>query len=298
MPVRMCCCFGLLLLAAAPSAAQAPADTARGDRLRDAHFHHQTKLIADACLADVKDRADWEKKRPELRRQFLEMLGLWPLPPRTDLKAVVTGKVEADDFTVEKVHFQSSPGLYVTANLYVPKKAAFPAPAVLYVCGHAKTIIDGVSYGHRINYQHHPAWLAANGYVCLIVDSLEYGEAQGVHHGTFPQHNLWWWLTLGYTPAGIECWNAIRALDSLERRKDVDPKRSGVSGGSGGGATSWWIAAADERVQCAVPVAGITDLQAHVVGETPVPQGTPPRLRKGVLPGHCDCMYFVNTYRW
>src|SRR5262245_13642623 len=109
MPVRLCCCLGLLLLGATTLAAQGPAATARGDRLLDAHIRHQTKLIADACLADVKDRADWEKKRPELRRQFLDMLGLWPLPPRTDLKAVVTGKVEADDFTVEKLHFQSSP---------------------------------------------------------------------------------------------------------------------------------------------------------------------------------------------
>src|SRR5438876_882740 len=118
MAVRLCCCLGLLLLGAAPASAQAPADTARGDRLLDAHFRHQTKLIADACLAEVRDRADWEKKRPELRRQLLDMLGLWPLPPRTDLKAFVTGKIEADAFTVEKLHFQSSPGLYVTANLY------------------------------------------------------------------------------------------------------------------------------------------------------------------------------------
>jgi dienelactone hydrolase len=283
--------FLLSLLASRLYAADAPADTARGDRLRDAYFRDQVKRIADADLADIKTRADWEKKRPEYRRQFLDMLGLWPLPPRTDLHAAITGKVETDLFTVEKLHFQSSPGLYVTANLYVPKRAKLPAPAILYVCGHANTVVDKVSYGSKVNYQHHAAWYAEHGYVCLILDTLELGEIRGEHHGTYSR-GMWWWQAMGYTPAGIECWNAMRALDYLETRKEVDAKRIGVTGRSGGGATSWWIAAADDRSQCFVPVAGIADLYAHVV------EGVAPRLRQGVISGHCDCMYFVNTYRW
>jgi dienelactone hydrolase len=289
-------CLGLLLACwAAPAAAAEPTpDLSRGERLLDTYLRRQTERLADACLADVRTKADWEKKRPELRRQFLEMMGLWPLPPRTDLKPVVTGKVEAEHFTVEKLHFQSSPGLYVTANLYVPKQAAFPAPAVLYVCGHANTVVDQVSYGSKVNYQHHPAWLAEHGYVCLILDTLQLGEIEGIHHGTHPRfkHHFWWWHTLGYTPAGIECWNAMRALDYLETRKEVDPKRMGVTGRSGGGATSWWLAAADDRPQCIIPVAGIADLHAHVV------EGVAPNYRKGVITGHCDCMYLTNTYRW
>jgi dienelactone hydrolase len=277
---------GVHLYAAEPST-----ETARGDQLRDHYFRLQVKRIADADLADIKTRADWEKKRPEYRRQFLDMLGLWPLPPRTDLHAAVTGKVETDLFTVEKLHFQSSPGLYVTANLYVPKRAKLPAPAVLYVCGHANTVIDKVSYGSKVNYQHHPAWFAEHGYVCLILDTLELSEIPGEHHGT-SRRGMWWWQALGYTPAGIECWNAMRALDYLETRTEVDAKRIGVTGRSGGGATSWWIAAADERPQCIIPVAGIADLYSHVV------EGVAPRLRQGVITGHCDCMYFVNTYRW
>ncbi|MGH7169933.1 MAG: alpha/beta hydrolase family protein, partial [Gemmataceae bacterium] len=282
----------LLTLVAFPlHAADAPSDTARGDRLRDGYFRQQVKRIVDADLADIKTRADWEKKRPEFRRQFLDMLGLWPLPPRTDLHATITGKVETDLFTVEKLHFQSSPGLYVSANLYVPKRAKLPAPAILYVCGHANTVIDKVSYGSKVNYQHHPAWFASHGYVCLILDTLELSEIPGEHHGTY-RRGMWWWQALGYTPAGIECWNAMRALDYLETRKEVDAKRIGVTGRSGGGATSWWLAAADDRPQCIIPVAGITDLYSHVI------EGVVPRLRDGVISGHCDCMYFVNTYRW
>ena len=137
----------------------------------------------------------------------------------------------------------------------------------------------------------HAIWFAEHGYACIVLDSLELGEIPGVHHGTYRLHQ-WWWQTVGYTPAGVECWNAMRAIDYLQSRIEVDPKRIGVTGRSGGGATSWWVGAADERVGCIIPVAGIADLQAHVVA------GVAPRYRQGVVSGHCDCMYFNNTYRW
>jgi cephalosporin-C deacetylase-like acetyl esterase len=286
--------IAFLVLTSLPSGAigQGPKlDTSRGDKLIDDYFRVQTKQIADVCLTDIRSKADWERKRPELRRQFLDMMGLWPLPAKTDLKATITGKLDEETFTVEKLHFQSVPGLYVTGNLFLPKHAKGPAPAVLYVCGHSEVVKDGVSYGNRTAYQHHAAWYAEHGFVCLIIDTLQLGEIQGLHHGT-SRLNMWWWQTLGYTPAGIELWNAMRALDYLQTRPEVDGKRLGVAGRSGGGATSWWLAAADDRIQCAVPVAGIADLRAHLV------EGAVPRFKKGVVSGHCDCMYMVNTYRW
>src|SRR5947209_14102440 len=161
-------------------------------------------------------------------------------------------------------------------------------PAVLYVCGHANTVLDKVSYGSKVNYQHHPAWFASNGYVCLIVDTLELAEIQGEHHGT-SRRGWWWWQALGYTPAGVECWNAMRALDYLESRTEVDPKRLGVTGRSGGGATSWWLAAADDRVACIVPVAGLAELESHGCG------GYRGRRRDGVHSGPCDCMCFIQS---
>ncbi len=272
------------------SAAEPTPETARGRRMIEAYVRDQTKQIADACLTNLTTRADWERQRPELRRQFFEMMGLWPLPGRTDLHSRITGKVEASNFTVEKLDFQSLPGLYVTANLYVPKGLKAPAPAIVYLCGHSRVQVDKVDYGNKVAYQQHAIWYAQNGYVCLVLDTLQLGEIPGIHHGT---HNLgqWWWHSFGYTPAGVECWNSMRALDYLETRKEVDPKRFGVAGRSGGGAGSWWLAAADDRVQAIVPVAGIADLQAHLV------EGSP-RYPNGVIPGHCDCMYFVNTYRW
>ncbi len=226
---------------------------------------------------------DWMAGRTETRRQLAEMLGLDPMPPRTPLNAVKTGEVQGDGFVVEKLHFQSMPGLYVTANFYRPEKVEKPLPTILYVCGHSVVKVDGVSLGNKTDYHHHGVWFARHGYTCLIIDTLQLGEIEGEHHGT---HHLgkWWWMARGYTPAGVEAWNGMRALDYLETRPEVDKTRFGVTGRSGGGAYSWWIAALDERIKAAAPTAGITSLKNYVVD--------------GCVEGHCDCMFMCNTYRW
>jgi hypothetical protein len=138
------------------------------------------------------------------------MLGLWPLPEKTPLKAAVTGTVEGDNIVVEKIHFQSKPGLYVTGNLFRPKKVAGKLPTVLYVCGHS----GAGRNGGKVKFQDHGIWFAQNGYVCLIIDTLQLGEIPGIHHGTY-NLNRWWWQARGYTPAGVECWNGVRAIDYL-----------------------------------------------------------------------------------
>ena len=260
-----------------------PAKASLGDRMMADFFHTETKGLADRSLTSLSSPEDWDRHRDQFRRQLFEMLSLDPVPARTELQATVTGTLDHAEFTVEKLHFQSRPGLYVTANVYVPKGATKPVPAILYVCGHGPSKIDGVSFGNKVSYQHHGAWFARNGYVCIILDSVQMGEIEGIHHGT---HNkgMWWWNSRGYSSAGAEAWNCIRALDYLQSRADVDGQRLGVTGRSGGGAYSWWIAALDERIQAACPVAGITDLQNHV--------------DDGCVEGHCDCMFMVNTYRW
>src|ERR1041384_2858308 len=84
----------------------------------DAYFQIETHKIAGDCLARPASADEWRKSVPRRRAELAEMLGLSPMPPRTDLKATVTGRCEQDTFTVENLHFQSLPGLYVTANLY------------------------------------------------------------------------------------------------------------------------------------------------------------------------------------
>jgi dienelactone hydrolase len=239
----------------------------------------EAERLDGAFLAGVKSRGGWQKLRPRLHQQYLDMLGLWPLPEHTPLKATVTGTLERDSFVVEKLHFQSLPRLYVTGNLYRPKQAGGRLPAVLYVCGHSNRGRDG----NKSAYQHHGMWFATHGYVCLIIDSLQLGEVAGIHHGTY-RYNRWWWHSRGYTPAGVECWNSMRALDYLQSRPEVDPERLAVTGISGGGACSFWLAAADERVKAAVPVSGMGDLDVYVTDR--------------VVDGHCDCMFLYDCYQW
>lgn len=269
----------LFVLAASLCCAAAPLN----DATLQKYFEGEVARIQAKSFEGIESSEDWKRERPRLVRELREMLGLEPMPARGDLKAVVTGKVEREGIVVEKVHFQSSPGLYVTGNLYRPAQVEGRLPAVLYVCGHGQVKTNGVSYGNKVAYQHHGSWFARNGYVCLTIDTIQLGEIEGVHHGTY-REGMWWWNSRGYTPAGVEAWNSIRALDYLETRPEVDKERMGVTGRSGGGAYSWWVAALDERVKVAAPVAGITDLRDHVVD--------------GVVEGHCDCMYFVNTHQW
>ena len=271
-------------------------DLSRGEAMIENYFRKQAAQIGEKCLKEYRTKEEWENAKPELRRQLFEMLGLDPLPAKTDLKPNIVGKVESANYTVEKLTFQSSPNLHVIAHFYLPKPLPKEKlPVVLDVCGHGNVVkkIDGqdVSFGSKMSYQHHPAWFAEHGYACLILDTLQLSEIPGIHHGT-SRFGMWWWHTLGYTPAGIECWNGIRALDYLETRPEVDMKRVGLTGRSGGGAYSWWIGAADERVKCIIPVAGIVDLHSQLN------EGYPGRFEKGVISGHCDCMFMVNTYRW
>jgi dienelactone hydrolase len=265
--------------------ADEPAKRKTPDEMIDAYLAAEVKRISAKFMDGAKTKDEWAAARPRLKREFLDMLGLDPLPDRTPLKATVTGTLDRGGVTIENVHFQSRPGLYVTGNLYLPKPAGVnPAarkkhPAILYVCGHSNRGRDG----NKTAFQDHGLWFASNGYVCLVVDTLQLGEVAGKHHGTY---NLgrWWWHDRGYTPAGVECWNGVRGIDYLVSRPEVDAEKIGVTGISGGGATTCWVAAADDRVKVAVPVSGMSDLESYVTDK--------------VINGHCDCMFPVNTYQW
>ena len=246
-----------------------------------AYLRDKTEKIHNRFLAQVESRQQWEQRLPEYRKQYFEMLGLWPLPAKTPLQVTTTGRIEREGFTVELIHYQSRPGLYVPGNLYRPSGAS-PGqrfPAVFYVCGHRYQGRDG----NKTSYQSHGAWFARHGYICLVVDTLQMGEIEAIHHGTYREQR-WWWLSRGYTPAGVECWNGIRRIDYLTSRPDVDAERIAVTGISGGGASTFWIAAADPRVAVAVPVSGMADLPSYVTNR--------------VINGHCDCMFLHNAFQW
>jgi dienelactone hydrolase len=252
-----------------------------GDEMIQRYLSRVTEDIHGKFLESVKSVEDWTQLRPRYKEEYYYMLGLWPMPGKTPLKATVTGTLQGDDYAVDMLHYQSRPQLYVTANLYRPKNIAEGRrlPAVLYVCGHSPQGRNG----NKTAYQSHGIWFARHGYACLVLDTLQLGEIAGIHHGTY-REGRWWWHSRGYTPAGVECLNGIRGIDYLISRTDVDPERIAVTGISGGGAATFWIAAADERAKVAVPVSGMADLMSYVPNR--------------VINGHCDCMFLYNTFEW
>lgn len=241
------------------------------------HLELRGNAITEGQFHGMKGLADWQRARPNIRRQFLGALGLDPLPARTPLNAKITGGFEQPRYRVENIVFESMPGLYVTGNLYLPRSAdSAKLPTILYVSGHSPG-----PYGAKVDYQRHGIWFAQNGFPAFLLDTIEFGEISGIHHGT---HNLgmWYWLSLGYSPAAVEVWNAIRALDYLETRKEVDASKFGMTGRSGGGAITWFTAAADDRIMAAAPVHGTWTIGPHIVGDA---------VRE-----NCDCIYFWNSY--
>ncbi|MCZ2075293.1 MAG: acetylxylan esterase [Bryobacteraceae bacterium] len=188
-------------------------------------------------------------------------------PAKTPLQARVTGQFQRDGYRVEKVIYESQPGFYVTANLYVPSTGKAPYPGIVGVAGHSAT-------GKAIaTYQY--AWiaLAKRGFVVLAIDPPGQGERSeyfdpvakksSVGIGT-AEHSMAGiqCLLTGTTFARYEIWDGIRAFDYLAARKEVDPKRIGVAGNSGGGTQSAYLAAVEERLAAAAPSCYITSWPA------------------------------------
>lgn len=272
-------CLGVSEIHAQPYGV--PDTGAPGDAMIQRYMEREAARLSAAWDRDIESRESWEKNRVRYLEEYFYMLGLSPLPEKTPLKPTITGTLHLDGFDVDRIHFQSRPGLYVTGNLYRPPniKPGERLPAIFYVCGHSGRGRNG----NKVAYQSHGIWFARHGYICLMVDTLQLGEIAAFHHGTY-NLNRWWWHSAGYTPAGVEAWNGIRGLDYLLSRDDVDPDRIGVTGISGGGAATFWIAAADPRVKVAVPVSGMADLESYVPNR--------------VINGHCDCMFLYNTFDW
>lgn len=247
----------------------------QSNNIRD-YLVKAAKDITDNSGTDIISAEEWERIRPERYAEFIEMISMQDMPlsgERLPLNVRTTGTIQRDGYRIEKLYYESLPGLYVPANLYIPDNINGKAPAIIYLCGHSLT--------QKVHYQAHPAKFAKLGFVCLIVETIQYGEVRGQHHGCYARG--WFnWYSRGYTPAGVEVWNAIRGLDLLSERPEVDIQNMGATGISGGGAISWFLAAADPRVKAVAPVCGASTMEAQISTRT--------------IDGHCDCMMAINTY--
>ena len=235
-------------------------------RIRDMlpdYCHRLACRFLDAREAEV---ARWQasevaKRREYVREQTLKSIG--GLPERTPLNPRVTGTLDRPDYRIEKIIFESQPGFYVTANLYLPKRGQPPYPAVLYPLGHE----EGAKA--HIIWQQMLGTLATRGYVALAWDTLGQGERIQFYdpdlRGSKAQqstleHTLLGTSTLvaGDALARYTIWDGIRALDYLLSRPEVDPKRVAVTGNSGGGTHTAYLSALDDRFAVAAPSCYIT----------------------------------------
>lgn len=200
----------------------------------------------------------------EFRKRFIE--GLGGLPERTPLHARVVGSLSRDGYRIEKIIFQSQPGLYVTANLYLPATGNGPFPAILFPLGHEP---GGKAYPV---WQQLLATFARRGYVALAWDPA--GQGERIQHWdealgdskvapSTTEHTILGIqaLVVGDAFAKYTIWDGIRALDYLLSRPEVDPKRVGITGNSGGGTHTAYIAALEDRLNVAAPSCFITSWQ-------------------------------------
>ncbi len=214
------------------------------------------------AIAALKTPEDVKQRQEMLRAKFIDALG--GFPEKTPLNAKVTGTLKAEGYRVEKVIYESRPDHHVTANLYLPVGQG-PFPAVLFPSGHydnAKAAAE---------YQRACILLAKNGLAVLAFDPISQGErvqlltAEGkplVGRGTFEHTMVSAGATLvGRCTASYEIWDGIRSLDYLCSRPEIDPKRLGCFGNSGGGTQTGYLMALDERIACAVPNCFITSLE-------------------------------------
>jgi hypothetical protein len=215
-----------------------------------------------ARWSQVRTEAELHQLRSELKTSLLEMIGGLP-SQRTDLHAKITGQVSAKGFHVEKLIYQSLPGFYVTALLYVPENGQKVHPAILVPAGH--------SSNGKIHYQDLCQRLVQRGYLVISWDPVGQGERSQFWDTTnkksrynliCAEHAVLGNLAYlaGANLARWEIWDGMRALDYLLTRPDVDGGKINVTGTSGGGFQAALLGALDDRIRVIIPSCYITAL--------------------------------------
>jgi dienelactone hydrolase len=206
----------------------------------------------DSLLSTLRSAEDWRVRSEAIRDSMISWTG--PLPERTPLNARVTGRIEREDYIIENILFESRPNYFVSANLYLPKGYPLPRPALLHHPGHSA---EGKS---RAIYQRPGIAGAKNGFVVLTMDCLGQGERQVNEYaslGSAPgnAHRIIGTQAFisGTHVFNIMVWDAIRAIDYLESRPEVDPDKICMTGTSGGGMMTTYILPFDDRISVAVP---------------------------------------------
>lgn len=269
-----------VLLAPRLTLAGAPAALKEGERPNDVRLTGARTLNAYFPFRPMFSADAWGARQAEIRRRILVSQGLWPLPNKAPLNPVIHGRVERDDYTVDRVFFESLPGHYVTGSLYRPKGGSGPFPAILSPHGHwnngrfyahsdqelRKQLSVGAErwdQGGRYPIQARAVQLARMGCIVFLYDMTGYADSVQLSHGPANRETLDRATDWGFGSVqaelrlinmmGLQTWNSIRGVDFLLSLEDVDPARIGVTGASGGGTQSMLVSAIDERVAASMP---------------------------------------------
>ncbi len=229
----------------------------------DAHLKTQAYAALDRRLQayeQLKTPEQIRARQTELRAFFRKQLGAFP--DQTPLHAKTVRTLQADGYRIECVVFESRPNHHVTANFYLPDNATAPVPGVVVSSGHSRT-------GKTADYnQRYGIALAQSGMAALCFDPIGQGErsqildetGQPKFGGTTTEHFL---MGIGSTLVGrstahYRVWDAMRAIDYLVSRPEIDASRIGMTGCSGGGTLTSYVMALDDRVACAAPACYLT----------------------------------------
>jgi pimeloyl-ACP methyl ester carboxylesterase len=234
-------------------------------------LHQQLLDLADrqqkerrAHFAAATSKADLETLQKSLREKFLRLLG--GLPPSKGVPpAKILSTIEAEDYVIEKLVFEGSPGYFVSALLYKPRKITGRVPGVISPCGHSP---EGKAASI---YQILHINLVKRGYIVLTYDPVGQGERSQFWNAdkkksrfnlVCGEHAVLGnpLYLLGTNLARYRIWDGIRAIDYLAALPEVDAERIGCVGNSGGGTLTAYISALDPRVKAAAIGCYITTL--------------------------------------
>ncbi|MBN2477060.1 MAG: acetylxylan esterase [Pirellulales bacterium] len=270
----------ILLWPLAVARAEAPRVLPEGQLPHDARLEKLKDLNGYFPFVPCESPEPWARRSERVRRQMLVATGLWPMPTKTPANAVLHGKVERPEYTVEKVYLESFPGHFVSGSLYRPKGRSGRLPGVLCPHGHwargrfydagrekvRQEIEDGAekfSGGGRYPIQARCVQLARMGCVVFQYDMVGYADSQQLSHGPGVREQMNTAENWGYfspqaearlqNMMGLQTYNSIRVLDWFSELPDVDPVRIAVTGASGGGTQTFMLCAIDPRPAVAFP---------------------------------------------
>jgi dienelactone hydrolase len=224
----------------------------RADTIAPTHDLRRNRIRTNwegASFQAPRSEAEWRDRANHLRDHMRIALGLWPMFPKTPLNPKFTGKLERDQYTIERVVLETLPGFTLSGNLYRPATSQGRLPAILCPHGHWE---DG-----RMNpeVQERCIRWAKLGCVVFMYDMVGYNDSKPFTHAFLNDRLRRWGLSL----VTLQTWNSIRALDWLSTLPDVDPARIGCTGESGGGTQTFLLTALDDRIKVSAPVVMVSD---------------------------------------